>query len=144
LRRAAAGAGDTGHRDREIRRASAGVAPSTISVATCAETAPKASSVASFDAEHVLLGLVRIGHEAAVEHGEDPAISVIAPAIRPPVQDSAVAIIVARVGNVSMISPPGRGNLPGFGVASLPRPLMTCSENHGGRGDRGNSLAAAA
>ena len=65
--RAAGRSGDAGDRDRDRAPRVARSAPSAIARATSALTAPCAAISAAGDAEHLALGLVRIGDEAALE-----------------------------------------------------------------------------
>ena len=93
---AAVRAGDPRDRDAEIRADRRERTPSAIATATCAETAPWASSTSAGTPSSCSLTAFEYATTPPTRYADDPGTSVTTWATRPPVHDSAVATVSPR------------------------------------------------
>ena len=90
------------------------------------------------NAEHLHLGFVGIGDEAAVDHSDEPGMSVSAAAIMPPVQDSAVASMIFCARQASSTARASASNRPVVAHSGKPSGIDDAC-----RGDRRDAFLAA-
>src|SRR5665213_4391484 len=116
-------------------------APTAIAVAVSLLTAPKVASVVALTPSIARLASLEYVTKPRSITSEEPGMSVSAPATRPPVQDSAVAIVSLRIRHRSSSERErARASLPLMSVA--PTFVVPGQANGGARGCRDAFLAS--